>query len=109
MDLLGSIMNSMDKPPSLSEKEKLLRKSTFILCPFLNISKVYYYSLARKEEIEKKQNAEKENYKRFKEKVEDKLRTYFNDDQNANLKFSPMDHIYRSIVYVLSTMSFNRS
>lgn len=27
MDLLGSIMNSMDKPPSLSEKEKLARKS----------------------------------------------------------------------------------
>lgn len=80
MDLLGSIMNSMDKPPSLSEKEKLLRKK-------------------RKEEIEKKQEAEKENYKRFKETVENKLRTYFLDDQNGNLKFSPMDHIYRSIVH----------
>lgn len=71
---------------------------------WLNILKVNYYSLERKEEIEKKQEAEKENYKRFKETVENKLRTYFLDDQNGNLKFSPMDHIYRSIVYVVSTM-----
>lgn len=27
MDLLGSIMNSMDKPPAPTEKEKLLIKS----------------------------------------------------------------------------------
>lgn len=27
MDLLGSILNSMDKPPSCSDKQKLLRKS----------------------------------------------------------------------------------
>lgn len=27
MDLLGSIMNAMDKPPALSEKEKLAKKS----------------------------------------------------------------------------------
>lgn len=30
MDLLGSIMNSMDKPPSLSEKEKMIIKSEFL-------------------------------------------------------------------------------
>lgn len=31
MDVLGSIMKSMDKPPSLSEKEKLLIKSKFLI------------------------------------------------------------------------------
>lgn len=31
MDLLGSIMNSMDKPPSLSEKEKQILKSKYKL------------------------------------------------------------------------------
>lgn len=29
MDLLGSIMNSMDKPPTLSEKEKMIIKSKY--------------------------------------------------------------------------------
>lgn len=80
MDLLGSIMNSMDKPPSLSEKERLLIKK-------------------KKEEIEKRQNDEKERLKRFKERVEAKLISHFNDPKQAMLKFEPMDQIHRSIVH----------
>lgn len=30
MDLLGSIMNSMDRPPALSEKERLAKKSKIL-------------------------------------------------------------------------------
>jgi len=80
MDLLGSIMQSMDKPPSLSEKERTLLKK-------------------KKEEIEKKQQEEKERIKRFKERVEAKLISFFQDPNNTMLKFEPMDQIYRSIVH----------
>lgn len=48
--------------------------------------------------MEKRQKEEKENYRKFKEKVEDKLNKYFLDVNNKNLKFSPMHQIYRSIV-----------
>ncbi|CAH0556754.1 unnamed protein product [Brassicogethes aeneus] len=80
MDLLGSIMNAMDKPPSLSEAEKNLIKK-------------------RKAEIEKRQKLEKEKLKRFKERVEGKLDSYFKDHKNVMLKFDTMDQICRSIVH----------
>lgn len=80
MDLLGSIIQSMDKPPSLSEKERTLLKKN-------------------KEEIERKQTEEKERLKRFKERVEAKLASYFKDPKNSMLKFEPMDQICRSIVH----------
>jgi hypothetical protein len=80
MDLLGSIMSSMDKPPSLSEKERLLIKK-------------------RKEETEKRQAAEKQRLKKFKERVESKFVSHFQDSANIMLKFEPMDQIYRSIVH----------
>ncbi|KAJ8916273.1 hypothetical protein NQ315_016413 [Exocentrus adspersus] len=80
MDLLGSIMNSMDKPPSLTEKEKLLIKK-------------------RKQEFEMRQTEEKERLKRFKERVEAKLKSHFKDPKNTMLKFEPMDPICRSIVH----------
>lgn len=97
MDILGSIMNSMDKPPSLTEKEKLAKKSKFRKKTLINGTKIVSV-LERKEELEKRQKQEKENYKRFKEKVEGKLKTFFFDEKNTNLKFSPMDQIYRSLV-----------
>ncbi|XP_066254018.1 sperm-associated antigen 7 [Euwallacea similis] len=80
MDLLDSIMNSMDKPPSLSEQERVLLKK-------------------KKEELVKIQNEEKERLNRFKERVETKLNTYFKDPNNLMLKFEPMDQIHRSIVH----------
>ncbi|CAG9814128.1 unnamed protein product [Phaedon cochleariae] len=80
MDLLGSIMNAMDKPPSLSEKEKLLIKK-------------------RKQELEKRQTEEKEKLKRFKDRVEAKLISHFQDPTNITLKFEHMDQICRSIVH----------
>ncbi|KAG5870031.1 hypothetical protein JTB14_026612 [Gonioctena quinquepunctata] len=83
MDLLGSIMNSMDKPPSLSEKEKLLMKK-------------------RKQDLERRQNEDKERLKRFKDRVEAKLLSHFKDQKNTMLKFEPMDQICRSIVHELA-------
>ncbi|CAG9765621.1 unnamed protein product [Ceutorhynchus assimilis] len=80
MDLLGSIMNSMDKPPSRTEKEREMLKK-------------------KKEAIEQRQKEDKERLKRFKERVEGKLISHFNDSKNTTLKFEPMDQIYRSIVH----------
>lgn len=80
MDLLGSIMNSMEKPPSLSEKEKQIIKK-------------------RKEEIEKRQTAEKEKLKRFKDDIDRKMQSHFADSTKSYLKFYPMDHIFRSIIH----------
>ncbi|KAF7271772.1 sperm-associated antigen 7 [Rhynchophorus ferrugineus] len=80
MDLLGSIMQSMDKPPSLSEKERLLLKK-------------------KKAEIEKKQKEEKDRLQRFKDRVESKLLSHFKDPKNVMLKFDIMDQIQRSIVH----------
>ncbi|KAF5300750.1 hypothetical protein FQA39_LY10995 [Lamprigera yunnana] len=80
MDLLGSIMSSMEKPPSLTEKEKLIVKK-------------------RKEEVEKRQAAEKENLKKFKDSVEKQIIKHFKDLTNTSLKFTPLDHIYRSIIH----------
>lgn len=56
-------------------------------------------STERKEEIEKRQAAEKEHLDKFKKRIEEKFQTYFDDPRNINLKFEPMDHIYRSIMY----------
>lgn len=80
MDLLGSIMQSMDKPPSLSEKERALLKK-------------------KKAEIERRQHEDKERLKRFKERVEAKLESFFTDPKNTMLKFESMDQIGRSIVH----------
>lgn len=52
----------------------------------------------RKQEIERRQAAEKERLEKFKNRIEEKFKTYFNDPKNINLKFEPMDHVYRSIM-----------
>lgn len=95
MDLLGSIMKSMDKPPCLSENEKILIKSRFLLTANIKLIPLF---LERKEELERRQKEEKEKMNRFKDRVELKLLSHFKDPKNLMLKFEPMDHIYRSIV-----------
>ena len=80
MDLLGSILNSMDKPPSVSGKQKALMKR-------------------QKEEYQKRQKAEAERLKLFREKVEGKINKFLQDDDAKEYKFPPMDQIYRSIIH----------
>jgi len=80
MDLLGSILNSMDKPPSLSSKERSLMKK-------------------QKEEVLKKQRAEKEKLKAFREKIEENINKFLQDESLQKQKFEPMEQVYRSIVH----------
>ncbi|XP_076633686.1 sperm-associated antigen 7 homolog [Colletes latitarsis] len=80
MDLLGSILNSMDKPPTISDKQKALMKK-------------------QKEEYQKHQRAEAEMLKVFREKVEGKINKFLQDDVAKEYKFPPMDQIHRSIIH----------
>ncbi|XP_012135824.1 sperm-associated antigen 7 homolog [Megachile rotundata] len=80
MDLLGSILNSMDKPPTVSDKQKTLLKK-------------------QKEEYQKFQRAEAEKLKVFREKVEEKINKFLRDDNAKEYKFPPMDQIHRSIIH----------
>lgn len=98
MDVLSSIMSSMDKPPSLSEKEKLIIKSKNKNLPNNSNDTNANHLTERKEEIEKRQVAEKERLEKFKNRIEAKFKSYFSDPKNINLKFEPMDHVYRSIM-----------
>ncbi|XP_046615298.1 sperm-associated antigen 7 homolog [Neodiprion virginianus] len=80
MDLLGSILNSMDKPPSVSDKQKALMKK-------------------QREEIEKRQIVEAEKLKVFREKVEEKINKFLQNGAARECKFQPMEQVYRSIIH----------
>ncbi|CAL7942768.1 unnamed protein product [Xylocopa violacea] len=80
MDLLGSILNSMDKPPTISDNQKALMKK-------------------QKEEYQKRQKAEAERLKVFREKVEEKINKFLQNGDAKEYKFPPMDQIHRSIIH----------
>jgi len=80
MDLLGSILNSMDKPPSISDKQKSLIKK-------------------QRDAMLVKQKAEKEKLKKFREEAEKKISTFLQNETETRLKFPPMDQVYRGIVH----------
>ncbi|CAL1266986.1 unnamed protein product [Larinioides sclopetarius] len=79
-DLLGSILSSMEKPPSVnSERNKLLQKQKKIL--------------------EKQQAAQKAKLNSFREKIEKTINEIIQDPLKQNYKFSPMDKVYRNIIH----------
>ncbi|CAG4962991.1 unnamed protein product [Colias eurytheme] len=79
MDLLGSILNSMQKPPTASEAQKnAMRK--------------------QKEAIEKKQKENKIIINKFRQRVEDKISDFIKDGTKPHLAFDPMEQMYRSII-----------
>ncbi|XP_032676520.1 sperm-associated antigen 7 homolog [Odontomachus brunneus] len=80
MDLLGSILNSMDKPPTMSDKQKALIKK-------------------QKEEYEKQKKVEAEKLKIFRRQVEEKINKFLQDDNAKEYKFPAMSKIHRSIIY----------
>ncbi|XP_011685870.1 PREDICTED: sperm-associated antigen 7 homolog [Wasmannia auropunctata] len=92
MDLLGSILKSMDKPPAVNEKQKALMKK-------------------QQEEFQKRQRAEAEKLKIFRQKVEEKFNKFLQDDNAKEYKFPAMDQIHRSIIHdvaeVASIMAFS--
>lgn len=79
MDLLDSILNSMQKPPSATEAQKTAMRK-------------------EKEALERKQKEDKILMNKFRKSVEDKINEFVKDDLTPHLQFEPMDHVYRSII-----------
>ncbi|GFR24971.1 sperm-associated antigen 7 [Trichonephila clavata] len=85
-DLLGSILSSMQKPPSVnSERNKLLQK--------------------QKKIIEKQQAALKAKLNSFREKIEKVMNEFIQDPSKQNHKFSPMDKVYRNIIHEVADIA----
>lgn len=80
MDLLDSILNSMDKPPTISDKQKALIKK-------------------QREDHEKYKKAEAEKLKNFREQVEARINKFLKDETAKEYKFPPMNKVYRTIIH----------
>uniref|UniRef100_T1J0U9 R3H domain-containing protein n=1 Tax=Strigamia maritima TaxID=126957 RepID=T1J0U9_STRMM len=79
-DLLGSILNSMTKPPTVGDKQKEQLKK-------------------QKEVLEKKHLEEKKKLNSFRRKVEDDINSFIQDPTRHKYKLEPMDKVCRSIVH----------
>ena len=88
MDLLGSIMGSMDaaKPAPMSEKEKLKKKQ----------QKAMYAKLEEKERQAKI---------KFRTKIETRINEFLKKENDRTLKFEPMDKYHRSVVHDVSEVA----
>ena len=90
MDLLGSIMGSMDaskpKPPPMSEKEKLQKKK-------------------QKEMFAKIEEKERQAKLNFRTKIENKINEFLKKDNDKTLKFEAMDKYHRSVVHDVSEVA----
>ncbi|XP_065842814.1 sperm-associated antigen 7 homolog isoform X2 [Oscarella lobularis] len=76
MDLLGSIMKSMDKPPAVSNQEKKRRKAEAKLA-----------------------DEEKEKKTKFRITLEKQVSDFIKDGARTRLKLEPMEKLYRSIAH----------
>uniref|UniRef100_A0A182IPX1 R3H domain-containing protein n=1 Tax=Anopheles atroparvus TaxID=41427 RepID=A0A182IPX1_ANOAO len=80
MDILESILGSMEKPPTKDKKEKVLYEE-------------------QKKEYEKLKNREKDELNRFRTYVEGRLGRLVKDDKRHYMEFQPLDQVHRSIVH----------
>ena len=79
MDLLGSILNAMDKPPTANEEQKKLIKR-------------------QKEIAERLKNKQKEELLRFRKFVEERIGRFAKDDRH-HIEFQPLDKVHRGIIH----------
>ena len=98
MDLLGSILNSMDGPPKVDEKQKQLLKGNENprkCCLYLTtLSKM---SVEQKEREEKARQFSKNEINRFQKYVEERIGRFVKDDRKS-IQFPPLEKMYRAIV-----------
>jgi len=88
MDLLGSILNSMDKnkPPVVGEQQKKAKKQ-------------------QEEKFKQRQEEERNQLKKFKEKLEVKINLFLQDDTCPKLSLEPMAKVHRAIVHEISEIA----
>ncbi|XP_055533305.1 sperm-associated antigen 7 [Wyeomyia smithii] len=80
MDLLGSILGSMDKPPSIDKKEKEMIEK-------------------QKKELEMLRNKERDELNRFRKYSEERLGRLVKDPVRQFMEFQPLDKVHRSVVH----------
>ncbi|XP_063696712.1 sperm-associated antigen 7 [Culicoides brevitarsis] len=85
MDLLGSILDSMDKPPSRDEKKKEQIKK-------------------QREQEEQIKNKQRKELERFRKYAEERISRFLNDERK-HLQFQPLDRAYRSIIHDIAETS----
>uniref|UniRef100_A0A182KGS0 R3H domain-containing protein n=1 Tax=Anopheles christyi TaxID=43041 RepID=A0A182KGS0_9DIPT len=83
MDLLGSILGSMDKPPAKQKTDKNMYEK-------------------QKKEYESMKNKQREELNRFRSYVEERLGRFMKDDNRHYLEFQSLDQVHRSIVHDIS-------
>jgi len=89
MDLLGSILNSMAKPPPVNEQQKKLLKK-------------------QQEDFQKKQDEERTKLKKFREDIESQINKFLQDDSQQKLTLQPMTKVQRSVVCISIGMKLPR-
>uniref|UniRef100_U5EK95 R3H domain-containing protein n=1 Tax=Corethrella appendiculata TaxID=1370023 RepID=U5EK95_9DIPT len=80
MDLLGSILNSMDKPPVKDKKERELMQK-------------------HKKNFEIIQNHEREKLNHFRKYCEERIGRLIKDPNRNFMEFQPLDKVYRTVVH----------
>lgn len=103
MDLLGSILDSMEKPPEIDEKRKEQIKSMFGLNfdnfqIFFSMFIFLFFLLEQKEQLEKQQDYEKREMAKFRKYCEERVNRFMKDEKRKSLQFQPLNRFYRSIV-----------
>ncbi|KAK7093708.1 sperm-associated antigen 7 homolog [Littorina saxatilis] len=86
MDLLGSILGSMEKPPSLGDAEKKKAR-------------------AQKKLVEKQQEAEKKKLTDFREKIQKRIQEFIKDGKQQKYKFEPMEKVLRAILHEVADVA----
>ncbi|KAH9510258.1 Sperm-associated antigen 7 [Bulinus truncatus] len=85
-DLLGSILGSMEKPPSIGTDERKKAK-------------------AEKALQAKQQEAEKKRLDDFKQKIQKKIHEFIKDGTQEIFKLEPMDKVLRAIVHDIAEVA----
>ena len=102
MDLLGSILDSMEKPPEIDEKRKEQIKSVCFAFDNIFLRQTFYILLylflEQKEQLEKQQDYEKREMAKFRNYCEERVNRFMKDEKRKLLQFQPLNRFYRSIV-----------
>lgn len=102
MDLLGSILNSMEKPPEIDDKRKEQIKSSYHLLLKHPSRILVHFSLLifseQKEQLEKQQEYEKREMAKFRNYCEERVNRFIKDEKRKSLQFQPLNRFYRAIV-----------
>lgn len=86
MDLLGSILGAMDKPPIKDKKEKEMLEN-------------------QKKELEKHRNKERDELNRFRKYAEERLGRLIKDPNRPYMEFQPLDKVHRSVVHDIAEIA----